>query len=82
MYLIKDINSSFLEPLSMAMNKSPSTGIAPNFIKVAKVVPVFKERGLTNYRPIAILPSMSKVLQKVIHKHLFPYLTSKKKTDI
>ena len=47
-------------------------------MKVAKVVPVFKQADrakMTNYRPIAILPSISKILERVIH--LLAYLTSK-----
>ena len=64
----------------MAINKSLSTGIVPDCMNVAKVVPVFKQRDrakLANYRPIAILHSISKVLERVIHKRLFAYLTSK-----
>ena len=52
-------------------------GIFPNQIKIAKVVPIFKSGDdtlFTNYRPITMLPSTSKVVQRVIFNQLYTYL--------
>ncbi len=71
-----------LDPLTTAINKLFSTGILPDCVEVAQVVPVFKQGDrakLTTYRPIAILPSILKILERVIHKRLFAYLTSTSK---
>ncbi len=77
--LIKEIGKSLVEPLTLAINKSIATGVVPDCMKIAKVVPVFKRgdpSNFTNYRPIAILPALSKVLEKVIHKRLYNFLLS------
>jgi hypothetical protein len=57
-------------PLSTIFNKSISTGIVPNQLKIAKVIPVFEADDrcqFINYRPISILPCFSKVLEKLFY---------------
>ena len=68
------------EPLSKIINCSISTGKFPDKLKIAKVCPVFKsgdKEHFENYRPISILPSFSKVFEKIIHIRLVNYLESK-----
>ena len=63
--------------LKTAFNKCISEGVFPKFMKIAKVVPIFKagERNVaSNYRPISILGNLSKIFEKVIHKRLMNYL--------
>ena len=58
-------------------NKCISEGVFPKSMKIAKVVPIFKdgEKNITsNYRPISILGNLSKIFEKVIHKRLMNYL--------
>ena len=46
-------------------------------MKIARVVPLFKagDRSLfTNYRPVSILPSFSKFLEKVVNSRSYNYL--------
>ena len=46
-------------------------------LKTAKVIPLPKAKDLTdinNYRPISVLSSISKPLEKHVHKHLLKYL--------
>ena len=46
-------------------------------MKIARVVPLFKagDRSLfTNYRPVSILPSFSKFLEKVVYSRFYNYL--------
>ena len=50
-----------------------------NSLKSAKVIPIFKSGDatlLTNYRPISILNSFSKIFEKVISTRLLSYLNS------
>jgi len=61
------------EPLAHIINLSITRGIVPDQMKIARVVPLFKagDRSLlTNYRPLSILPSFSKFLEKVVYSRL------------
>ena len=53
------------------------SGTVPSELKIAKVIPLFKANDpytLTNYRPISILPFISKILEKLVHKRLIKFL--------
>ena len=43
----------------------------PTLWKMARIVPIYKGKGgqtkLTSYRPVALLPSLSKVLESIMH---------------
>lgn len=59
------------------INQSLVSGEVPDLTKCAKVIPVFKEgaRGLTtNYRPISVLPVLSKIMEKIVNVRLTKYL--------
>ena len=61
------------------INQTLSTGIFPEKLKVAKVVPLFKNGTntvISNYRPISLLPAMSKVFEKIIYNQLYQYFDS------
>ena len=52
------------------------TGIFPERLKLAKVIPVFKKsesKLINNYRPISLLPVISKVLEQIIDNQLSQY---------
>lgn len=52
------------------------TGIFPSQLKIAKVMPLHKKNNknlFENYRPISILPSISKVFERVIYNQLYEY---------
>ena len=53
------------------------TGTFPELLKTSKVVPLYKKgdnSNLSNYRPIALLPSISKIFEKAILTQLTEYL--------
>ena len=53
-------------------------GLFPDIMKLAGVVPQYKakEKFLeTNYRPISLLTTMSKLLEKVVYKRVYTFLT-------
>ena len=56
-------------------------GLVPNMAKVAKLIPTYKandKRDISNYRPISLLPVVSKILEKVVHTHLYTFLEKNK----
>ena len=55
------------------INQVFNTGIFPESLKLGKVIPVFKKgdsKLINNYRPISLLPVISKVLEKIIDNQL------------
>ena len=53
------------------------TGTFPDELKIARVIPLFKygNRNLmSNYRPISILPTLSKIFEKLIHVRIYQFL--------
>ena len=76
-YFLKLINEKVATPLSILINKSLQTGVFPDSLKIAKVVPIYKSKdkdNFSNYRPISLLPSVSKILEKIVHKRLYFFL--------
>ena len=79
--LLKFIAPQILEVLTMILNQSLSTGIFPDSLKIAKITPIFKKENphLTdNYRPISLLPSISKVFEKIVYNQIYEYFTENK----
>ena len=53
-----------------------TTCIFPDKLKIAEVIPLFKKGDksiFSNYRPISLLPSISKLFEKVIYQQLYKY---------
>ena len=66
------------DTLTYIFNQSITHCIFPNEWKMARVIPIFKngKRNLPgNYRPISILPSISKIMERILHTQLYKYLT-------
>ena len=45
-------------------------------MKIAKVIPIYKckeKNEMDNYRPISLLPSISKIIEKLVHKRLYSF---------
>ena len=67
--------------ITHAINSSLNLGVVPSIFKAAIVRPILKKPGsdpelLSNYRPISLLPFLSKVLEKVVAKQLTAHLES------
>ena len=86
---LDDLNGKFLKdganalsfPIAQLCNLSINLSIFPNCCKIAKLKPLFKKGLRTdpkNYRPISLLPLVSKVIEKVIHNQTQEFLTQKK----
>ena len=62
--LLKHIMNPLIQPLTHVINQMINTGLFPDNLKIAKVKPLFKKGDkslFTNYRPISLLPAISKV---------------------
>lgn len=62
--------------LLQLINESIREGSFPTFLKTAKITPIFKngdKKQVTNYRPISILPTLSKIFEKVLSNQLYSY---------
>ena len=74
--LLKAIGNEISKPLTIIINQCLLTGIFPDLLKIAKVKPLFK-RGdtaqLNNYRPISLVPTISKVFERVVYSQLYAY---------
>ena len=78
--LIKSARDVLIKPLTLLMNQIIHTGEFPKHLKIAKVKPLFKKGNqstFTNYRPISLLPSISKNFEHVMTSQLMEYFTSK-----
>ena len=79
--LIKSAKDVLIKPLTLLMNQIIHTGEFPKHLKIAKVKPLFKkgnQSSFTNYRPISLLPSISKIVVHVMPYQLMESFTSKK----
>lgn len=65
------------QPLTHCINLSLLYGVVPSMTKIARITPIYKsgdKNNMGNYRPISVLPSLSKVLERVVHIKLSHYL--------
>ena len=81
MSLIKETITSISSPLTHIFNLSITSGMVPVELKIACVVPLFKAGDksiFSNYRSISVLPSFSKILEKLVYNRLIDYLSKYK----
>ena len=78
-YILKFCGHFFSECLIKFVNLSFTTGIFPEFCKIAKVIPILKkdEPLCVNYRPISILPIFSKIIEKN-NSRMYSFLSKNK----
>lgn len=77
--MIKDNSNSIAAPLTYIVNLSFKTGIFPDDLKRAKVIPIFKSKNnatFENYRPISLLPTFSKIAERLVYNRLYKYVKS------
>ena len=75
--MLKSLCSAISYPLQLVFNQSIATGTFPDKMKIAEVIPVYKgkQRDLViNYRPISLLMTISKLLEKVIYSGTYKFL--------
>lgn len=75
--IIRKSYKSYIAVLVYLINLNMSHGKFPNELKTAKVIPIFKsgdDQLIKNYRPISVLPSFSKIFERVIYKRLYNFI--------
>ena len=75
--LLKEIGPTILPVLVEIFNESIKNGIFPNTMKLAEVIPLYKgkERYIeSHYRPISLLTTISKLLEKIVCKRVYDFL--------
>ena len=75
--IIKSAKDELCQPLTKLINDCIEEGYFPEQLKIRKVVPIHKNGGVNdckNYRPISVLPVLSKIFEKVIALRLAEYL--------
>ena len=71
--LLKSTIDEILIPLTHIINLSMESGTVPEKMKIAKIIPIYKsgEKDLfNNYRPISLLPALSKIMEKIVANRL------------
>ena len=77
-YVVQKIIPQIANQLAHIFNKSLQTGIVPDKLKIAKVIPLYKNDNpeqFKNYRPISILPCFSKIIEHIMYNRLYSFLT-------
>ena len=74
--ILKEAAVPLPDPLCDLFNYSMSKRVCPNIWKEANVSPLYKKYDpflLSNYRLVSLLSTIRKVMEKVIHKHMFNF---------
>ena len=81
MFLIKRIKNVLILPLTKFFNLCIREGEYPQAFKISKVIPIFKKgdkHSPNNYRPITIIPAISKIFEHLLKKQLYEYFENNK----
>lgn len=77
MSMVKSIIFDIIKPLCDICNKSFVSGVFPDSMKIAKIIPLFKsgnKKIFSNYRPVSVLPQFSKILEKLFYNRIISFV--------
>ena len=80
MRFVKDIFNHISKPFTYICNLSFKSGIFPDRMKIAKVIPLHKSSEkyrFNNYIPVSLLSQFSKVLEKLFDSRLQAFIDKK-----
>ena len=78
--ILKQCVNAYLPHLTNSINYSIQHSSFPQELKLSEVIPVYKKLNSLqkeNYRPVILLPHVSKVFERIIHKQITNYMTDK-----
>ena len=78
---LQDGTDILAKPISQLCNLSIKLSSFPRSCKIAKVKPLFKKGSKTdpqNYRPISLLPTLSKIIERIAHDQTQEFLSKNK----
>jgi len=76
-FLWKKASHVLAPPIADLINLSFQSGVFPNSLKNSTVTPVYKagiDTNVSNYRPISVLPTLSKIFEKCMCSRLMSYV--------
>ncbi|XP_065684290.1 uncharacterized protein LOC136096675 [Hydra vulgaris] len=76
-WVVANVFTTINKPIFEIFKSSIKTEVVPDKLKVAKVVPIFKTGEsylINNNRPISVLPTVSKLLERIFFNRLYEYL--------
>ena len=81
--LLKDHLDGIVPPITAIVNESLLTGVFPTCLKQSLILPLLKkpdfdQKILKNYRPIANIPFLAKIVEKVVALQTYSYLETNK----
>ncbi len=74
--MLKDIREYIADLLCYILNLSVETATVPSKLKIARLIPIHKSgsrKPPENFRPISVLPVLSKLLEKYIHRQYMDF---------
>ena len=75
--LVIDGREELASPLSHLINRCLAHSVFPAAEKCTKITPAHKsgdKAQMDNYRPISVLPAISKIFERIVHNQLYTYL--------
>ena len=82
--VLKQHSDIFADILYLLFTRIYNEGNIPRILKLANVVPIFKkgdQKNPNNYRPVSLMPIISKVLEIIMKKTLEKYIIDNKLLD-
>ena len=79
--LIKELRPVISYPLMLVFNRSLEEGMFPELMKQVDTIPLYKAKSTedcNNYRPISLLLTISKILEKLVYSRTVTYLDKHK----
>ena len=77
--ILKDCAHELAPQIAHIINLSLKSAQIPSDLKTAKITPIYKDgekSQYTNYRPISVLPTISKILERCVYNQLIEHLES------
>ena len=79
--LLKECKDILAKPIAHIINTSFKNGRVPTKLKIAKVIPIYKKKDRTNpdnYRPISLLSTINKIMEKLMYTRVIKFLNKHK----
>ena len=80
-FILQLITPSIVEPLSDIINLSFFQGKYIDFLKISRIIAIYKEKGdqllAKNYRPISLLPNINKIFEKIMYRRVYEFVEDK-----